>query len=316
MNLQQLRYAKMLAELGSFSEAANRTGVTQPTLSNGIAQLEEELGVQLFARTTRTVRLTDLGHQILPCIIDILNAQAVLLAKARALTQPDKQVIRIGVSPLIGMEIVSLIVKPYRLANPKVEIIFREMNLTEMLKMLEVGQLEFVFGPASQDDAGQGKGNSVLFHEEPLVFVAKGLSDQHSASVTLKDIAAEMFVMVPNSCGLAKTTRELFKKNRLILNEYAGAAMSYRVLQEWAALGIGAAILPRSKVAAGIGADIYLRKDKHVQVTIAYQACWQDGSHATAEVNTLGNFLKEAARSIMAGSNGGTMTKDKQASAG
>lgn len=74
MNLQQLRYARALAELGSFVKAANRCAVTQPTLSNAIAALEQDLGHKLFERTTRSVKLTPIGAQLLPDICDLLNA--------------------------------------------------------------------------------------------------------------------------------------------------------------------------------------------------------------------------------------------------
>jgi len=98
MNLQQLRYARALAECGSFVQAAEQCAVTQPTLSNGIAQLESDLGQQLFARTTRTVRLTQAGEHLLPDITDILNAQAALMARARALSHPERRLIRIGMA--------------------------------------------------------------------------------------------------------------------------------------------------------------------------------------------------------------------------
>lgn len=312
MNLQQLRYARTLAECGSFVEAANQCGVTQPTLSNGIAQLEEDLGLRLFVRTTRSVRLTEFGSLLLSGIVDILNAQAVLLAKARELIQPEKRVIRIGVSPLVGMELVDLIVEPFRRANPNIEIVFREMNLVEMVRLMEIGQLEFVFGPVDLDVEGRANWSKVRFHEEPLVFVAKvppTAATQSTAPVALKDIAEEMFVMVPDTCGLAKTTRAVFRRHRLKLSEYAGAAMSYRVLQEWAHLGIGAAILPRSKTTAGTGADILIRKGRVDRVTICYQACWRKKVDATSEVARLGKYLKEVAPSIAAGLHVGSATK-------
>jgi LysR family transcriptional regulator, hydrogen peroxide-inducible genes activator len=309
MNLKQLRYARMLAECESFVEAANQCGVTQPTLSNGIAQLEEDLGLRLFVRTTRSVRLTEFGSLLLPSIVDILNAQAVLLAKARELIQPEKRVIRIGVSPLVGMELVDLIVEPFCRANPNIEIVFREMNLAEMLRLMEIGQLEFVFGPV--DVEARANWNKVRFHEEPLVFVAKASSTaatQPATQVALKDIAEEMFVMVPDTCGLAKVTRAIFRQHRLKLREYAGAAMSYRVLQEWAHLGIGAAILPRSKTTAGTGADILIRKGQVDRVTICYQACWRKKADVTSEVARLGKYLKEVAPSITAGLHAGYAT--------
>jgi len=155
MNLQQLRYARALAECGSFVQAAQQCAVTQPTLSNGIAQLERDLGQQLFARTTRTVRLTQAGEHLLPDIADILNAQAALMARARALSNPERRLIRIGVSPVVGVKFVDLVIEPFRLENRNVDVIFRELNLAEMLTHLEGGQLDLVFGPADATPARQ-----------------------------------------------------------------------------------------------------------------------------------------------------------------
>jgi len=58
--------------------------------------------------------------------------------------------------------------------------------------------------------------------------------------------------MVPDACGLARATRALFRTQRKKLHEYPGQAMGYRVLEEWAALKIGAAILPKSKVTRAV----------------------------------------------------------------
>jgi DNA-binding transcriptional LysR family regulator len=66
--------------------------------------------------------------------------------------------------------------------------------------------------------------------------------------VSLDDIADEIFVMVPDACGLARSTRALFQSRRHKLKEYSGEALSYQVLEDWAALGVGAAILLESKV--------------------------------------------------------------------
>jgi hypothetical protein len=65
--------------------------------------------------------------------------------------------------------------------------------------------------------------------------------------------------MVPDACGLARVTRPLFRTQRKKLHEYPGEAMGYRVLEEWAALKIGAAILPKSKVTSRVAYPI---KDK------------------------------------------------------
>jgi LysR family hydrogen peroxide-inducible transcriptional activator len=301
MNLQQLRYASALAELGSFVDAAEQCGVTQPTLSNGVAQLEQELGLRLFVRTTRKVELSEFGRHLLPSIADLLNAQTALVAKARELAHPERRILRVGVSPLVGIELVSLIVEPFRRANANVEIIFREMNLGEMTRLLAIGQLEFVIGPVDYDVRRRSKWQSFRFHKESLAFIAQGGNKNASHrgdTVVLKAIAGETFVMVPDACGLAKATRSIFQRHRLKLREYSGEAMSYRVLQEWAELGVGAAILPRSKLAAGVGADILIRKGSNERVTIEYAVSWRGENK---EAKALGKFLADVAPSIISG---------------
>src|SRR6202140_3980486 len=66
MELQQLRYFCAVAGTGSFSRAAEQTHVSQPSLSQQIRKLEDELGARLFDRLGRSVRLTDLGKAFLP----------------------------------------------------------------------------------------------------------------------------------------------------------------------------------------------------------------------------------------------------------
>lgn len=66
MELRQLKYFLMVAKTLSFSEAAKRLNITQGTLSQQIKQLEDELGFQLFSRTSHSVALTEAGEELLP----------------------------------------------------------------------------------------------------------------------------------------------------------------------------------------------------------------------------------------------------------
>jgi DNA-binding transcriptional LysR family regulator len=304
VNLQQLRYARALVECGTFVDAAHHCAVTQPTLSNGIALLEEELGGRLFERTTRSVRLTEFGQLILPSIVDVLTAQESLLAKARNFTRPQRSLMRIGVSPILGVKLVDLIIEPFRRSNSDVDVVFREMNLAEMIKLLDQGQLEIVFGPIDLDASARSEWNTALLYQEPLLFVPSGASNDENARqsvIPLKSIRDETFVMVPDVCGLAQVTRAVFRRHRYKLNEYPGEAMSYAVLQEWAQLGIGAAILPRSKV-SDTGAEI-TGKDG-AALTIAYHAIWRKQAIQRQQITKLVAYLQETAPSIVAGLEG------------
>lgn len=82
MNFPQLRFVEATARLKSFTRAAQFCNVTQPTLSNRVSNLEEELGEKIFERTTRTVRLTQFGESLLPTILSILSQEKMLHIKA------------------------------------------------------------------------------------------------------------------------------------------------------------------------------------------------------------------------------------------
>lgn len=81
MTLQQLKYADAVAACGSFSEASRRVFVTQPTLTEAIRTLEEELRIAVFARTTRGVTVTHEGEELLASARQILADAAAIQAK-------------------------------------------------------------------------------------------------------------------------------------------------------------------------------------------------------------------------------------------
>ena len=125
MNLSQLRYVQAVAETGSFTLAAERCYVTQPTLSNGIAQLEQEWEERLFTRTTRSVSLTPFGQHILPFIDKVLDAQVELLHETRNFVRPSQKVIRIGTSPLIRAGWLVRMLEEFRKAHTDIEMTAR-----------------------------------------------------------------------------------------------------------------------------------------------------------------------------------------------
>jgi LysR family transcriptional regulator, hydrogen peroxide-inducible genes activator len=302
MNLQQLRYVRALAETNSFVRAADQCAVTQPTLSNGVAQLEEELGQRIFDRTTRVVSVTGFGRHILPSLLDVLNAQAALVAAAHAFSHPTRRLIRLGVSPLVDIRLIKLAIEPLLRDRPNIDAVFREMNLSEMYQSLNSGQLEFVVGPVDEQAPRHADGRHLLLYSEPLFFIPKGgaaAAGTNAKTISIKAIATETFVMVPDACGLARVTRSLFRRQRAEPHEYSGEALSYVVLQDWAALGLGAAILPRSKIAQDAAKYPSIVDARGRPAMISYQVLWRQGD--LPEIEAFAKDLARNASSLFAG---------------
>lgn len=309
MNLNQLRFASAVASTGSFTAAAAQCCVTQPTLSNGVAQLEGELGERLFVRTTRSVVLTPFGSRLLPYMAEVLRAQATLEHQAHALLHPESYLIRIGASPLVQPKLLALMMEPFRAQHPNVEIVLREMNMTDLYRMLDAGLLDFVVGVSGMR---KGPWATTPLYQEPLLFVPRGataLGQGRKPSVELAEIASETYVMVPDACGLARATRALFRSHRRKLIAYSGEAMSYQVLEEWAALGIGAAILPRSKITAKGHAPCVIQDRSGQPVMIGFEAAWSRDAVGATHLREFARHLKTVVPRIVAGLDAGAAAR-------
>jgi len=295
MNLNQLRFVKAVAETRSFSQGAERCCVTQPTLSNGIAQLEEELGARIFERTTRKVALTRFGEHVLPMVESVLDARAELEKGAAAYLNPEQKLARIGLSPLIDARLLASVLEPFRRAHVDVEIFFKECHLNDLIQRLEEEKIDLVIRPRLIGLPRNINHALCMVYEEDLYYFAKldnSRSDDNKGPVLLDSIASESYVLTGDFCGLAAATRELFDAHGLKLHQYGGHALSYQVLQEWSELGIGAAILPDRKISAehrSRARQLILSSGEPAKVV--YDAMWKrDAAHPPHVANLHDHF--------------------------
>lgn len=276
MNLQQLKYVLAVEEEGSFVAAAARCANTQPTLSNAIAQLEGELGHKIFNRTTRSVHLTAFGETLLPIIRDILAGVARVGELAERHGRGATGTIKIGFSPVVGIEQTTRVLQRFVRQHPEVAIVYREENLDDLCKLLRNQQLDLVIAPVDLHSPDLIDCVYTLIQRDPLLFVPnqsleKVWSDR--TEVDLSELAAEEFVLVPDACGLTRVTKRHFSDENITLHRYPGEASSYRVVGEWAALGLGSGILPASKVKQDLAGRIAIPIVSHTKpVTIDYFA--------------------------------------------
>jgi LysR family hydrogen peroxide-inducible transcriptional activator len=102
MELQQLRYLCAIVDTGNFSRAAEHCHVAQPSLSQQIAKLEEELGTRLFDRLGRSVRLTDAGRTFLPHARTVLHQTELARSEVDGRRRDARGTVIVGVIPTIA----------------------------------------------------------------------------------------------------------------------------------------------------------------------------------------------------------------------
>ncbi len=117
MQFKQLEAFVKVAELKSFSRAAEELYLTQPTVSAHVKALEEELGCQLVTRSTRSLSLTEEGNTFFPYVKRMLDLKATALQKIR---QDHRQILRIGASTIPSGYILPKLLKEYRKFHPDV----------------------------------------------------------------------------------------------------------------------------------------------------------------------------------------------------
>src|SRR5688572_23263177 len=140
--LRQLGYLVELSERLNFRVAAEAQFVTQSTLSAGIKELETALGVQLFERDHRSVRLTAIGEDVVARARELLAAATDLAETARAAARPLSGPLRLGAIPTIAPYLLPRVLPALRRAHPELKLYLREDVTRSLLERLRAGGLD------------------------------------------------------------------------------------------------------------------------------------------------------------------------------
>lgn len=143
MELRQLRYFVKAAETMNFSDAAKCLNIAQSSLSQQVRQLEDELGTQLFIRSSHSVRLTEAGEMMLPFALRTLHEAESCVDRIHDLQKLLTGTLNIGVthsfSPILTESVISFM-KMYR--TIKLNIVYKQMN--ELMELLAKREIDFV----------------------------------------------------------------------------------------------------------------------------------------------------------------------------
>jgi DNA-binding transcriptional LysR family regulator len=173
-DLRQLRYFVTVAEEKHFGRAAARLSMTQPPLSQAIRALEETLGVELFARTKRSVELTPVGADLLPEVQRLLASAEGLRPLAQSLARGEAGVLSLAFVSTADYGLLPLLLRDFGARHPRVRL-----ELTEATSDVQVDELV-----AGRIDAG---------------LVIAPLPSRHATELSWLPIAREPLVIAMSS---------------------------------------------------------------------------------------------------------------------
>jgi len=143
-SLRQLEYAVAVADHRSFRRAAAACQVSQPALSTQIAQLERDVGAQLFERDRRRVLVTAAGEELIARARRVLGEVDALVEGAGTHREPLTGTVRLGVIPTVAPYLLPLVLPAVRARHPRLRLVLREDQTARILADLDAGRLDAV----------------------------------------------------------------------------------------------------------------------------------------------------------------------------
>ncbi|MER5292897.1 LysR family transcriptional regulator [Streptomyces pharetrae] len=204
MNLEQMRYIVVLAEELHFGRTARRLGLQQPTLSQQVRKLEDELGVSLFDRTTREVSITAAGESFVAEARRALHHVERAQLAARQTGRGDVGELVLGFVGSAVPELIPRLLRRFRRVYPGVELQVRELPSARQVEELLAGRIDVgILHALSDNEIPEGLTSQEIIRD---VLVA-ALPRRHPlAPVTplpTAKLAGEPFIMFPRHMGPA-----------------------------------------------------------------------------------------------------------------
>jgi LysR family hydrogen peroxide-inducible transcriptional activator len=194
MEMHQLRYVVAVARAGNFSRAAEQCHVSQPSLSQQIQKLEEELGERLFDRMKREAKLTAHGEAFLPRALKILEEVDLARREASDARSLLRGRVIVGVLPTIAPYLLPAVLGDFAQRFPGVEIVAQEETTALLLKLANACEIDFAV--ASRPIQDRRMEVQDLFTEELRLALPPRHSLTRKRTVRLADLEKEPFIVM------------------------------------------------------------------------------------------------------------------------
>jgi LysR family hydrogen peroxide-inducible transcriptional activator len=269
MEVHQLRYFCAVAETGSFTRAAEREQVAQPSLSQQIMKLEEELGVRLFDRLGRAVRLTDPGQVFLPrarAILSELRAAKEEVAERQATVSGA---VCVGVIPTIAPYFLPARIAVFSRRYPQASITVVEDVTVHLLDRLRGGLVDLAI--MALPARGHDLECFPLLTERLFAILPKGHDLARRRSVMMKELRQEPFLLLRDDHCFRDTAIEVCKRAR-IMPQIVFESGQFSSILGMVAAGLGISIAPEMALERRADCNFVLIADERASRTVGVAA--------------------------------------------
>src|ERR1700691_5045466 len=245
MEFHQLRYVCAIADAGNFSRAAERCQIAQPSLSQQVLKLEEELGTKLFDRLGRSIRLTEAGRAFIPRARTILEQMEAARSSATDQNTDFRGSVAVGVIPAVAPYLIPSYAARFAKRSPDAKLRIVEdttLVLIEGLRDLSI-DVAILALPLRHKDL-----ELFSLRTEPLFAVLNRDHPRASAkSLALKDLRGESFVMLRDGHCFRDLSMSACTHARVTPN-IAFESGQFSSLLGMVAAGIGVSLVPEMAI--------------------------------------------------------------------
>jgi LysR family hydrogen peroxide-inducible transcriptional activator len=291
MNLKDLKYLVALADTGHFGKAAERTFVSQPTLSAQLKKLEDYLGVKLVERQPKNVQLTEVGKQVVVRARRMLDESDEIIALARNNTDPFAGKLKLGLIPTIGPYLLPRVMQKLRKALPHLGLMLYEHQTEPLLKRLRDGEIDLgiLALPLAQD----GLESRTLYEEAFTLAVPNQHPLSAKTTVKLQDLKGQTLLLLEDGHCLRDQALEVC--SRIDVKEAEDfRATSLETLRQMVVAGLGVTLLPETAVESPFGSQrgLCIRHFAKPAPTRTVGAVWRKTSTRAAAIAAVCDVLE------------------------
>ncbi|MBC5768642.1 LysR substrate-binding domain-containing protein [Ramlibacter albus] len=287
MEFRHLRYFLAVAEELHFGRAAQRLAISQPPLSQNIRQLEESLGVKLFHRNSKEVRLTAAGREFVPRARALLEQAGDAARHAREVDKGFAGRLRIGLVSSMLYRGLPKLLRDFQAKHPQLRLVLRELNSQGQVVELVHGQLDIGFVHTQRLPPSISR---VLFASEPfLCCLPEGHALANARKVAVAKLEGEPLVMFSR-----EASPDYYERVLAICSDAGFYPEVRHEVRHWlsvvslVAQGLGVALVPQALKDSAIPGAVFVPLDKVTARSEVFCA-WRTADDSAA----LDAFLKQ-----------------------